>query len=173
MQLATVEQALQNVSGSSFVGIDTLTSVTLTGGKKNPLQGRVQKRMTGAQVMVFQNRKINGYQAMVQRRLEAEGKDPATFKLGERAWGQRLPDSPIVVHKRGEEVNFYLEVIFLRPGQVEYLVDGQPRAADEILGLPEVKVSADAQGGLENQVVIRSFALDSITHLRIDGQEFQ
>lgn len=116
MQLATVEQALQNVSGGSFVGIDTLTDVKLTGGKKNPHQGRVTKSMTGAQVMVFQNKNINGYEAMIRRRLEAEGKDPATFVLGERAWGQRLPNSPIVVHKKEDGTRYYLEVIFLRAG---------------------------------------------------------
>ncbi len=46
-----------NVNGGSFVGIDTLTDVPLLGGKKNPQQGRVQKRTVGNQVMVFQNKK--------------------------------------------------------------------------------------------------------------------
>lgn len=173
MQLATVEQALQNVSGGSFVGIDTLTDVKLTGGKKNPHQGRVTKSMTGAQVMVFQNKNINGYEAMIRRRLEAEGKDPATFVLGERAWGQRLPNSPIVVHKKEDGTRYYLEVIFLRAGEVEYLLDGKPIAANAIQGLPVVDRDPKAQGGLDNQVVIRSFGLDSITRLRIDGQVFQ
>jgi hypothetical protein len=173
MQIATVEQALQNVSGSSFVGLDTITDVKLTGGRANPQQGRVSKRMTGAQVMVFQNRNINGYEAMIRRRLEAEGKDPASFVLGERAWGQRLPNSPIVVHKKGEDVKFYLEVIFLRAGHVEYLLDGQPVPASAIQGLPVVARDPDAQGGLDNQVVIRTFGVDSITCLRIDGQAFQ
>lgn len=173
MQLATVEQALQNVSGGSFVGIDTLTDVKLTGGKKNPHQGRVTKSMTGAQVMVFQNKNINGYEAMIRRRLEAEGKDPATFVLGERAWGQRLPNSPIVVHKKEDGTRYYLEVIFLRAGEVEYFLDGQPIAPSAIQGLPVQDRDPTAQGGLDNQVVIRSFGLDSITRLRIDGQVFQ
>jgi hypothetical protein len=173
MQLAAIEQALQNVSGASFVGLDTITEVKLTGGRANPQQGRVTKQMTGAQVMVFQNRNINGYEAMVRRRLESEGKDPATFQLGQRAWGQRVANSPIVVHKKGEDVKYYLEVIFLRAGRVQYLLDGAPVAASDIQGLSEVKKDPDAQGGLDNQVVIRTFALDSITHVRIDGQEFQ
>lgn len=173
MQLATVEQALQSVSGASFVGIDTLTAVKLTGGRANPQQGRITKRMTGASVMVFQNRNINGYEAMVRRRLEAEGKDPKTFVLGERAWGQRLPNSPVVVHKKDGDAKFYLEVIFLRAGQIDYLLDGQPINAADIQGLPVVRNDPDAQGGLENQVVIRTFALDSITALRVDGQQFQ
>ena len=79
--------AFQNVNGSSFVGIDTLTEVKLTGGKKNPQQGRITKKMAGASVMCFQNKNINGYAAMIGRRLLAEGKDPSSFVLGERAWG--------------------------------------------------------------------------------------
>ena len=73
--------AIQNVSGASFIGLDTLTEVTLAGGKKNPQQGRITKRMKGASVMVFQNKNINGYEAMVHRRLLTEGKDPADFQL--------------------------------------------------------------------------------------------
>ena len=101
--------AVGNISGASFVGIDTLTKVTLSGGKKNPQQGRVQKRMTGASVMCFQNKTVNGYEAMIQRRLVAEGKDPNSFQHGERAWGVRIPNMPIVEHK----VFYYLVVIFL------------------------------------------------------------
>jgi hypothetical protein len=43
------------------------------------MQGRVTKQTTGASVMVFTNQASNGYENMVQRRLVAEGKDPASF----------------------------------------------------------------------------------------------
>lgn len=170
MQYATLIAALQNVNGSSFVGLDTLTTPKLSGGKKNPQQGRVTKRMHSASVMVFQNKNINGYEAMVQRRLIAEGKDPVSFELGERTWGERIPNLPIVKHEKDGTVKHYLEVIFLKPGKVEYLLDGNPIAKADVVGLNESE--GGEQGGLDNKVIIRTFAAENITALRIDGQVF-
>ena len=79
-----VSALFSQVSGSSFVGIDTVTVPVLTGGKKNPHAGRVTKVMVGASVMVFQNKNSNGYENMVQRRLAKEGKNPESFVLGHR-----------------------------------------------------------------------------------------
>jgi hypothetical protein len=163
--------AVTNVSGASFIGLDTLTEVKLTGGKKNPMQGRVTKRMVGASVMVFTNQSSNGYANMVERRLAAEGKDPASFVLGERAWGTRVPNMPIVEHFKDGATKYYLEVIFLKPGKSVYLLDGAPVAKSDIEGL--VDKEEGEQGGLENKVVIRSFAADSITEIRVDGKAFQ
>jgi hypothetical protein len=170
MQTNTLFNAFQNVNGASFVGFDSLTPVALTGGKKNPMQGRVTKRMTGAQVMVFQNKNTNGYEAMIQRRLAAEGKDPASFELGERAWGTRVPNLPIVQHEKDGVVKTYMEVIFLNPGKSEYLLDGNAIAKADIVGLKD-SVEGE-QGGLEHKVVIRTFAAENITTLRVDGQVF-
>ena len=164
--------AVNNISGASFIGLDTLTEVKLTGGKSNPQQGRITKRMIGASVMVFQNKNINGYEAMIQRRLVAEGKDPASFELGERAWGTRIPNLPIVEHTKDGETAYYLEVIFLKPGDSFYLCDGKPIAEADIVGLPKAKVDAQAQGGVDNKVVIRAFKADSITEIRVDGAVF-
>jgi hypothetical protein len=166
MKHATLVNAVVGINGASFVGLDTHVDVKLTGGQKNPMQGRVTKRMIGATVMSFQNKNVNAYEAMVQRRLAAEGKDPAKFELGERAWGVRVPNMPIVEHK-GE---YYLEVIFQRAGTVSYELDGQPIAAADIIGLPAA--STGEQGGLENKVIIRTFKAESITELRIDGKVF-
>lgn len=170
MDATTLFQALQNVNGASFVGFDSVTSVTLLGGRKNPLQGRVTKRMEGAQVMVFQNKNVNGYEAMVQRRLAAEGKDPASFELGPRAWGERIPNLPVVKHEKDGQVKFYLEVIFLRGGRTQYMVDGIPCDKSTIEGLKEP--TEGAQGGLDNKVIIRTFAVENITELRVDGKVY-
>jgi hypothetical protein len=166
MDFQTANEAFKSLAGGTFVGMDTLTSVTLTGGKKNPQQGRVTKRMTGATVMCFSNTNGSAYDAMVKRRLEAEGKDPATFELSPRAWGNRIVGTPFVEHKGAH----YLEVIFLRAGAVRYLLDGKEVDISEIDGLPEKREGE--QGGLENKVVIRTFALDSIVALRADGKEW-
>lgn len=162
MHRQAFEALLNTFEGCTFAGMDTRTVCVLTGGKKNEQQGRVIKVSKGHRVMLFKNKKSNAYEAMVKRRLEAEGKDPATFVLSERPWGKRLPDSPLVEHN-GE---IYLEVIFLAAGEVTYLLDGKPIAKEEVVGLKET----DAKNqGLEknNQVVIRTFKLDSIDAIRL------
>lgn len=171
MKYATLVQAVADINGASFVGIDTHVDVKLSGGKKNPMQGRVTKRMNGATVMSFQNKNFSAYAAMVHRRLAAEGKDPEDFKLSERAWGTRIPNMPIVEHFKDGATKYYLEVIFVKPGTVTYLLDGAPIAKSDIEGL--VEREEGEQGGLENKVIIRTFAADNITELRIDGKVFQ
>lgn len=166
MKHATLINAVAAIQGGSFIGIDTHTDVTLTGGKSNPQQGRVTKRMTGATVMAFTNQNVNAYKEMVQRRLTKEGKSPSAFVLHERKWGVRIPNMPIVEHKGA----YYFEVIFLKPGQVEYLLDGIVVPSSAILGLPVAREAV--QAGLDDKVVLRDFKCESITELRINGQKF-
>lgn len=166
----TLQEILANVNGASFISFDTLTDVTLTGGKKNPHQGRVKKLHEGAQVMVFQNKKSNAYENMVKRRLEAEGKDPESFELSPRKWGTRIPETPFIEHNGG----LYLEVIFLKPGKTTLLVDGKvydEKIHGEIAGL-ERKVDEESQGGLENKVEVRTFKASSIRQIRVNKEEF-
>ncbi len=154
------------VNGASFISLDTETEVKLTGGKSNPLQGRVTKVTIRSNVMVFQNKHQNGYDNMVRRRLEKEGKDPTTFELSPRAWGVREHGTPFVNHNGNE----YLEVIFLKCGDVHYRVDGVPTARELIPGLP---TSQEAhQGGLENKVIIRTFAVESILAITVDKNTY-
>lgn len=164
-----------NVNGNSFVGLDTETKVALRGGKKNPMLGRVNKKTTRSRVMVFQNRLSNAYDNMVKRRLEAEGKDPNSFVLSPRVWGERIPNTPFVRHiNKDGQLKHYLEVIFLAAGKSEYLLDGKHIDKEMIEGLPEAEllVSDNVQGGLENQVIIRTYDVASLTGIRIDNDEF-
>jgi len=167
MDLNTASKALDGLAGGTFVGLDTLTQVKLRGGRKNPMQGRVTKMMTGAQVMCFSNTNGSAYDAMVRRRLEQEGKDPASFELSPRAWGERVPNTSFVRHKG----QVYLEVIFLRAGKTTFFLDGGEISREEIEGLDEG--AAGEQGGLENKVVIRTFALENVTALRANGRKWR
>ena len=167
MKLEIAQQALAALAGGTFVGIDTITDVPLKGGKKNPQQGRITKETVGSTVMCFSNTNGSAYDAMVKRRLAAEGKDPDTFQLGERAWGTRVAGTPFVEHKGA----YYLEVIFMKAGESQYMQDGYPIAAELIEGLPE-KREDNGQGGLDNKVIIRTYALDSIVAMRAMGQEW-
>src|SRR4051812_13236191 len=111
---------MNRIQGVTFAGMDCITIPKLKGGKKNPQQGRVTKHHKGARVMLFTNKNSSGYENMVRRRLEAEGKDPDTFVLGELQWGKRIYDSPLIEH----EGKYYMQVIFLAPGTVDYFLDG-------------------------------------------------
>lgn len=167
MKYATLINAVAAIQGASFIGIDTHTDVKLTGGKKNPQQGRVTKRMTGAVVQAFTNQNVNAYAEMVKRRLVAEGKPASDFQLSPRAWGVRVPNMPIVEHNGA----YYLEAIFHKPGKSEYLLDGVVVPESAIQGLPAA--TAGEQGGLEDKVIIRTFKAESITELRINGQAYK
>ncbi len=155
------------VNGGTFISIDTETAVPLSGGKKNPHQGRITKRTIGSNVMVFTNRETNAYENMVKRRLGQEGKDPETFELSPRSWGERETGTPFVTH----DGNLYLEVIFLKAGETEYFLDNATLIAKEdIIGLKPV-IHAE-QGGLEKKVVIRTFAQESIIGVTIDKTRY-
>jgi len=157
---------VRHVSGNSTIGLDTETVVKLAGGQKNLQQGRVTKVTKGIRAQVFQNKNVNGYEAKVNRRLAAEGK-PATFEVSARAWGQRLPNLPIVEHNGAH----YLEVIGVTPGEVHYCLDGKPIDKKDIIGLPAPRTST-GQGGLDDVVIINTYKASSIRELRIDKKVY-
>lgn len=159
-----LETILSTVNGSTFINMDTTTTPTLLGGKKNPMQGRVRKHNTGASIMVFQNKVKHGYDAMVKRRLEKEGKAPELFKLSPRTWGTRLAGLPIVEHKGAQ----YLEVIYLKAGKTSYTLDGKAIDKADIEGL-KVTPTNGKQGGLDDAVIIRTFKVESIDRLKVGG----
>ena len=157
---------VSGINGGSFIGLDTLTDVALAGGKKNPMQGGVQKAVVGTNVMVFSNKNSNAYENMVEKRLIAEGKNPESFQLAPRVWGERITGTPLITHK-GE---FYLEVIFLKAGDVSYFYNAKPISKNLIEGLPE-KTSGE-QGGLENKVIIRTYKIESIARITINKEVY-
>lgn len=165
----TIENAVEKLSGNMIIAMDTATDVVLAGGKKNPLQGRVRKVITGSSVMIFQNKNVNGYESMVKRRLVFEGKNPDTFVLGSRVWGERVAGTPFIAHKDKK----YMEVIFLKAGRIEYTVDGVVTDIDSIQGLGQPDISEKSQASLDDKVIVRTYAFDSIRAIRASGQEFR
>ncbi len=160
---------LADVNGATFISIDTLTHVEVNkklphSDQLNPHFGCVTKRITGCNVIVFQNKETHGYSAMVKRRLVAEGKDPEDFKLSSARWGTRVPNLPVVFHN-GE---YYLEVIVLNPGTVEWLLNGEVVEKQKIEGLRSYQ--KPEQGGLKNKVVLRRFSFSSIQTIRINNR---
>ena len=167
MNFEQAKEVFKEVNGSTFVGLDTETVVKLTGGKKNPHQGRVTKKTIGANVIVFANTDQNGYKNMVQRRMMQEGKDPSEFELKPRAWGVHISRTPFIEHNG----KHYLECIFRSAGTSTYYLDGVEINKSDIEGLPEQKEpNEQSQGGIDNQIVLRTFALESIQEMRVKGE---
>ena len=166
MKLEQIEELLSSFQGSTFCSLDTITNVALKGGKKNEMQGRVTKRTSNNQVMLFTNEKSNGYENMVKRRLVAEGKDPDSFTVGPLPWGERVPNTPLIKHKD----RYYIQMIFNKAGNSNYFLDNKAIDKSEITGLEE-KTDTGKQGLEEgNGVVLRTVALDSIIEIRLLGE---
>lgn len=159
----TISVALQDLSGSTFIGLTTETNVVLLGGQKNPQQGRIIKR-TVSQVQIFTNKNGSAYANMVNRRLASEGKD--NFTLSPRTWGERVEGTAFVTHK-GKD---YLEVIFKNVISSDYYQDGKPIDKAAIVGLKPSREGE--QGGLDDKVIIRTYSLDSVKEIRAFGSEF-
>lgn len=116
--------------GALIIGFDTKTVPVLKGGKANPMQGRVEKVMTGAVAMVNRN-----YENARNKQLQVAGFKP-TFKVQPRRWGKyAIKGLPVLEHKGA----VYLNTSILKAGKVHYLLDGQPIAKEAIEGLNESK----------------------------------
>jgi len=158
----------EDIKGCTFISMDTETIQSLTGGKKNPMKGNVIKRSKGHNLALFTNNNSNGYENMVNKRLIAEGKDPETFELQPRTWGERIENTPLILHKN----QYYLEVIFIKSGNVDYLYNGNEIKKNDIEGFPTPKTPS-GQGGLNKQVQIRTFKIDSITHIKMNKNHYK
>lgn len=183
MQRNEIESILAPINGATFAALDTVTVPVLKGGKGNPFQGKIEKHCFGNRVMLFTNKYSSGYENMVKRHLEQAGLDPETFQAGELPWGKRVPNSPFIEN----EGNLYLQTVFLKAGDVSYhaieefsrmdvsnLLVTYPKDSEiskyEIQGLSD-RTGSEHQG-LERskQVIVRTYAIDSIVGIRAFGQ---
>ena len=80
MTQTNINTVLSGFRGVSFIGLDMETEVKLKGGRKNPMQGRVTKRVIGSTVLICQNKNTNTYQNMVRNRIAGELLQEATHK---------------------------------------------------------------------------------------------
>ena len=157
----SISVMLKDLSGNTFIGLTTETTPKLTGGMKNPQQGRVTKRVVSS-VQIFTNQNVNAYRNKRNKNREAAGND-TPFELSPRAWGERIANTPFVTHKG----NDYLEVIFNSVISTEFFLDGKSIEKDSIQGLPKSRPAAET-----DDVVIRTYKLESIQELRAFGEEF-
>lgn len=157
-----IELLVNQIKGCTFAGLDTFTPIKLRGGKSNPQIGQIFKSNVGSNVMLAAN-----YEAMINRRLEAEGVDQ-NFTISPLKWGERIEQTPLIFHN--DEV--YLQTIFIKSGTVSYFQNLTEIAQDSIVGFP-TPPQAPVQAGLENKVIVRTYNIRHIQALRMIGGRYE
>lgn len=157
----SVLAAIQSINGVSFANIDmvtTLTSSDMTGGKKNPMLGRVKKVVIGMPVMLGRSSEDGSslYENSVNRKHEKAGL-PTNFKSGGLKDWAEIVDWPIFKHK--EKGTHYIQCLTGIPTTVFYVIDDmQMILPEQIIGLkkkaktsdlPKAIVEAIANGELD------------------------
>lgn len=150
---------LSKVRNNAIGSIETCQTVQLTGGKKNPMQGRVTKKTAGGSVMFFGNTKSNGYVNMKRRKAAKNGNtDAGNIQPKKRVWGERIQETPLIFHKG----KVYVEMVYLHaPTKIEYFLDGKPIDKNDIQGMPKARKTG------ENDIPLRVMKLETITRLKM------
>jgi len=143
--------------------------------KNNPFYERVTKKQKSNIFINF------NYAQSVNKRLIKEhlakidaGEDVeeyVEFVPKPRVWGEKIPNTCLVLHK-GE---YFLEVGYLTNNdpKVEYMVDGIITEKSEIEEYLKEKPISKSQGlSKENEVIIRSFNINSILELTMNGKHY-
>lgn len=124
----------------------------------NPYFGRIIKET-----------RVNGvirwdYQTAVNKQRVRELKEP-TFESEPRAWGERVPGTPLIQHKD----LFYLEVKVERASSVYLTDDGSEVALDDLK--PFLPKKGEGRQEVEKPVILRDYRLDHIIKIIWHGLE--
>ena len=174
MHINVAKKIFDNVKGTCFVGIDSLTTIKRLKRDEAVQAGVVTKATTGSTVMVFAQEDHTAFSVQVKRRMEAEGIDPNSWEGGPLPWGEWVDDTMFIVHtKKGDETaTHYLRVHFVKAGKSTYFLDGEPIDKADVVDTSAPKKESD-QGGQADKVIPRNYKLDSITAIRIDKTEYK
>jgi hypothetical protein len=149
-------------SHATFVALRTRTDARLrkTG---NPYPN--VRKLSRTQVVIGHK-----YENSVNNQRKREGSEP-TFEAMPRKWGERKAGTPFVEHNG----KLYLECGMLRvldePQYIAESGDELPREAIEPF-LPTKGSNAEHQG-VEKEVILRDYAIESITEITIDGERYE
>jgi len=151
--------------GATFITFSAVTevkmnkSVVLNGTKQtNPFYARVAKESTV-------NAQINfNYENAVNNRREKEGSE-RDFQTAGLRWGNKNSNNSIV-YNNGQ---WYLQVRVLKVYSTKYFVDNKETPKSEIEQYLPVRKEGSGRQGVENEIIIRTYKLDNITSITIDG----
>jgi hypothetical protein len=161
--------SLLNKKGADFITFSALTEVKVNksaviGGIKqtNPFFGRIAKESTV-------NAQINfNYENAVNNRREKEGSD-RDFQTAGLKWGNKNHNNSIV-YNNGQ---WYLQVRVLKGYGTRYFVDGKETPKSEIEAYLPVKKEGSGRQGVEDEIIIRTYKLDNINSITMNGSVVQ
>jgi hypothetical protein len=147
---------------ANFVAIETLTAARVRKtGNPHP---NVLKR-SKVQAVIGHN-----YAQSVNHQRVREGSTP-DFQALPRKWGQRIAGTPFVTHNG----KLYLEcgVLKVLGASTFELPNGEPIDSDKVTPfLPTTYSNAEHQG-VDREVILRDYALESIQRITIDGETLE
>ncbi len=152
---AQLTAVLQDIKGAKIATIVTETTPELK-KKGNPYEN-VTKRMTSNVTMNFNYRNA----------LEKAGKAVSkAVKAGKRAWGERVPNSPFIMH----EGALYFEVKMNgKPSSIEYLVkDGLVKGVNVVLS--NDKIAPFLPVRVAPLVPMMAVKIQNVKELRVNGK---
>lgn len=150
---ANLTAILQAVKGAKIATIITETTPDLK--KRNNPFDNVMKRTTMNVLFNFNYRKA------LDKALVAAGEAPSNRPAGKRAWGEKVPNSPFIMHKG----HMYLEVKNNgRASKVEWFVDGEAIASAQIEPWLPAKQ--------KQEVPMCDVRIENIKELRVDGVQY-
>jgi len=147
---AELAEILQKIQSATIISLEALTY------PRAKANGLVSKKQKVVGIFKWQ------YKRAVNNRRYMEGKKP-NFEPEPRRWGGRLGN--LIVHND----KLYCEVKVEKLCWEEYYIDGQPASLEEI-ELPQKKEGS--RQNLDKPVIVRDFALESITKFKMLGKEF-
>lgn len=158
MELYQIENLLSAIQGCTFASLSAVT---------HPVPG-MTKVTTGENVILFTNESGSGYERMVKRRLQEAGLDPRSFTVSDLPFGQRIPGTPLIVHKG----KYYLQTVLIRPGEIEYTVGTlNPTPISVDVARAMLGGRFNSQGLPEGRrVFVSTYALDNVTEIKLLGE---
>lgn len=155
-----LEKLLFAITGQRTIRVLTKTLVRMR-KTNNRYFNRVYKTQEHRVVVNFD------YEAMVNRRRLAEGKQE-TFQAAERTWGQHLPSSCLVF----KDNQYYMQAAVEKSDVAQYTFRGRP-IAKELFETHIIRPSKPRNQGLEDDVIIRSFAIVSVLEVVVGNVRYR
>lgn len=157
MEMVRALMTIKGATPATFIA-DTVVKMNKT---NNPYHEKVTKRQKSNVFINFD------YTKSVNRALAKEGKD-ADFVASARLWGEKIPNTPLVLHKG----KYYLEARFLgNEPEVEYFFENGPIVKETFAHHMPTKNTEKIKEhqGLEEEVVIRTFDCTNIRQITFGG----
>ena len=113
------------------------------------------------------------YQQAVNNRREREGNDP-TFKSASLPYGEWVGNGGTIIKSDTTGFQLRLTLTSANTPKKQWYFNGEPVERDTIADIlpPVKKVYADKQG-LENPILVCNVRLTTVTHLKIDGEDYE